>query len=102
MYSLGVTVHIQPEHVQEFITISREVITQSRAELGCLWYDMLRSEKDPTIFTSYEAYKSEEDFQVHLRTSYVRDWLEKTRRIMTADGIIFPSHSNLYPNNPEK
>ncbi|MBC7872036.1 MAG: antibiotic biosynthesis monooxygenase [Chitinophagaceae bacterium] len=63
---------------------------------------MLRSEKDPTIFTSYEAYKSEEDFQAHLRAPYVREWLEKSRPMMTDDGIIFPSHSNLYPNNPEK
>ncbi|MDX1992070.1 MAG: putative quinol monooxygenase [bacterium] len=102
MYSLGITVHIKPEHVAEFIEFTREIVVQSRLEPGCLWFDLLRSEHDPSIFTSYEAYRSEADYQEHLRQPYIRAWLERARPLMAAGGVIYPSHTNLYPNNPER
>ncbi len=92
MYSLGITLHVKPDHIKAFIELSRALIVQTRMEPGCLWFDLLRSEIDRTVFTFYHAYASEADFQEHLTQLYVREWFRLVRPMLTARGIEFPSY----------
>jgi (4S)-4-hydroxy-5-phosphonooxypentane-2,3-dione isomerase len=99
VYSLGITVHIKPEHIKEFIEISREVLVMSRIEPGCLWFDLVHSEKEKGMFLFYQAYENEADFQAHLSQTYVRKWLEKTQPLMRGErGVEYPSHYMVYPD----
>ncbi len=61
----------------------RALVAQSRAEKGCLSYDLHRSEDDPCLFLLYENWESEEALQDHLLTTHVQDALKEVAPLLT-------------------
>jgi quinol monooxygenase YgiN len=49
-----------------------DMITGTRAEPGCLRYELLESEDDPTTWVMLETFRSRADWQVHMETDHVR------------------------------
>jgi quinol monooxygenase YgiN len=95
-YSTCIKIFIQTDKVNDFIAYSRSVVDQSRKEIGCLWFDLMQSDLEPNTFLFYEAYKSEDDFKLHLQESYVRDWLTETKKIMVGKGFELNSYRQVY------
>jgi quinol monooxygenase YgiN len=98
MYVVGVTVTVKPEAVEEFVVAMRDNARNSRLEPGCLRFDVLRAEDDPTRFFLYEVYKSKEAFGAHQQTEHylrwrqtVADWMAQPRQ-----GI---RYRNVYPTD---
>jgi autoinducer 2-degrading protein len=57
MYSVLSQVTIQPQYVDEFITLIRELASESlREEAGTLGYDVIQDEKTPNHFYVHETY----------------------------------------------
>ena len=53
------------------------LIGPTRAEEGCLNYDLHRSSSDPTLFMFYENWVSKEDLDKHLAMPYLQAFLAK-------------------------
>lgn len=69
-----VTVHVLPEHVEDFIRATRQNHLGSIGERDNLRFDLLQSEEDETRFLLYEAYASEEAAAQHKTTSHYAAW----------------------------
>jgi autoinducer 2-degrading protein len=68
MYSVLSHLTIQPQHVDEFITLIREHARESlREEAGTLGFDVIQDEKTPNHFCVHETYVDEAAFQTHMR-----------------------------------
>jgi quinol monooxygenase YgiN len=67
MYSILAHVTIQPQHVDEFITLQRELASAYlREEAGTLGYDVIQDETTANHFYVHETYVDEAAFQAHM------------------------------------
>ena len=48
------------------------LVSQTRAEAGCLRYDLHESKTEPGWFLLYEMWKSEADLDTHFQTPYLK------------------------------
>jgi autoinducer 2-degrading protein len=93
-----VHIWVKKAYLQDFIEASYKNHKQSVKEPGNLRFDILRDTTDPSKFTFYEAYDSEESAAAHKNTAHylqwketVANWMEKPRA-----GI---RHQILYPSD---
>jgi autoinducer 2-degrading protein len=68
MYSVLSHITIQPQHVDEFITLIREHASESlRDEPGTLGFDVIQDENAANHFYVHETYVDEAAFQTHMQ-----------------------------------
>ncbi len=79
-----VHVHVKPEHLEEFIEATRANHFESVQEPGNLRFDILQQTNDPTRFTLYEAYESEEAAMAHKETKHYLNWRETVANWMAS------------------
>lgn len=58
------------------------LIAPTRAESGCINYDLHRSADDPSVFMLYENWISKKDLDAHLEMPYLKDLLAKADEIL--------------------
>jgi quinol monooxygenase YgiN len=95
MYAITITMRALPGRENELIETSREVILPSRAEPGCLFFDLLTSVEDPREIVFYEAYRRKEDFDIHLATPHAKAWVAAALPIVDRATIRMPSHTSV-------
>ena len=61
----------RPDTVDEVRRILISLIDSSRAESGCLKYELLQNADDPTDFTFVETFASEDALKVHAAAPYI-------------------------------
>ena len=67
MYSALAQVTIQPQHVDEFIALHRELAREYLLdEPGTLGFDVIQDETAPNHFFVHETYMDEAAFQTHM------------------------------------
>lgn len=52
----------------------RSLLAPTRAEGGCLRYDLHRSEDDPAVFAMIEEWATRADWERHIRSPHVAEW----------------------------
>ncbi len=95
MYVTLVHVHVQPEHVGEFVEAMRANHEGSIREPGNERFDVLQSADDPTRFVIYEAYIDEAAAKAHKDTPHylewrrtVEPWMAEPRQGVRYDGLL--------------
>jgi len=58
------------------------LLAPTRAEKGCIHYDMHRALDDPTRFLFYENWQSEADLQAHLASPHIEAWFELSKELL--------------------
>jgi quinol monooxygenase YgiN len=58
------------------------VIAPTRAEPGCMNYDLHQSSEDPSIFMLYENWNSKKDLDDHLAMPYLKDLAAKAEGLL--------------------
>ncbi len=82
MIATTVIVRVKPDFVEDFIKITLYNHKNSRLESGNVRFDVLQSNDDPTYFTLYEVYKTEEDARAHKLTEHYNKWRETVEPYM--------------------
>jgi autoinducer 2-degrading protein len=87
VYVVTVNVFVKPEAVEQFIPAMLDNAHGSRQEPGCLRFDVLQAEDDPSRFFLYEIYRSREAFVDHQKAAHylrwrdtVQDWMAQPRQ----------------------
>jgi len=97
MYAVCVTVHVTPEHIQDFIQATFENARQSRlTEPGNVRFDVLQAEANAAQFFLYEVYQEKEGFARHQQTPHYLKWKETVAPWMAVprQGV---RHVSLFP-----
>lgn len=97
MRSLTIVLRALPEHRAAFVDACLAVVAPSRAEPGCLFFDLLVSEKDADEVVFYEAYVDEAAFQAHMAAPHTREWQAKALPLVDRPSIRFPAHRGITP-----
>ncbi len=96
MHVTIVQVQVRPEHVQDFITASRQNHEGSVREPGNRRFDVLQSPDDPTRFVLYEAYVSAEAAAAHKTTPHYLQWRDSVAPWMAQPRVGVP-YNGLFP-----
>ena len=78
------TVHARPDRVAELKSLLEEQVGRSRADDGCLRYELSESPSDPTLFMTVEQWKSEDALNAHLSSPRIQSFL----KAVTEEGLI--------------
>jgi (4S)-4-hydroxy-5-phosphonooxypentane-2,3-dione isomerase len=97
-----VHVSVKPEYIDQFIKATIENHSQSVKEAGNLRFDVLQHRDNPSAFSLYEAYESDEASAAHKRTAHYCTWRETVEPWMaeprkgTAHTIIAPAEKSAW------
>jgi autoinducer 2-degrading protein len=91
-----VSVFVKPKNIGQFIVATIENHQHSIGEKGNLRFDVLQHRNDPSKFTLYEVYESDEAAAAHKNTAHYLKWRETVEPWMAAprEGI---AHTVLAP-----
>ena len=96
MHVTVVHVHVKPDHIDDFIAVTKLNHQASIQEAGNRRFDVLQSPENPGQFILYEAYACAEDAAAHKQTAHyvawrdrVADWMATPRSGIRYDGL-FP------------
>ena len=92
MYAITITLRALPGQGEALVAHSLATVEPSRAEAGCLFFDLLRNPNDPDEIVFYEAYRTRADFDAHLATPHVRAWQASCLPLLDRSAIRMPSH----------
>ncbi|MGR9086590.1 MAG: antibiotic biosynthesis monooxygenase [Gammaproteobacteria bacterium] len=96
MHVTLVHVHVNPDHIGDFIDATRLNHEASIREAGNRRFDVLQSPDNSAHFILYEAYASADDAAAHKQTAHylawrdaVADWMSEPRQGIRYEGL-FP------------
>ncbi|MEN6431763.1 MAG: antibiotic biosynthesis monooxygenase [Smithella sp.] len=91
-----VNVVVKPENIEQFIEATIENHQNSIKEKGNLRFDFLQHRDNPSAFTLYEAYESDEVAAAHKKTAHYLKWRDAVKSWMAKprEGI---AHNVLAP-----
>jgi quinol monooxygenase YgiN len=58
------------------------LLRPTRAEKGCINYDMHETPNDPSLFLFHENWASEEDLKRHLEAPHIKRWIEEANVLL--------------------
>ncbi len=67
----------KPECREQLIGLAKNAIGPSRAEEGCIIYDLLQNPLEPDSFTFYEKWRSRDDLDLHFEETHFKEFAEK-------------------------
>jgi quinol monooxygenase YgiN len=75
----------RPEGVEEVRSILAGLIGPTRAERGCVGYELLQNRSDPTDFTFVEEWEDDAALDAHLSAGHIRDALSRLPALLAAE-----------------
>jgi len=66
-----------PDKVAELKSLLLSVIEPTRKEKGCIKYELLQNQADPTDFTFVEEWESADLLDLHLGSTHIQDAVQK-------------------------
>jgi quinol monooxygenase YgiN len=69
-----------------------KLIETTRAEEGCIQYDLHQDNKNPAHFMFYENWDSHELWQKHMESQHLKDYMEATKGVIEAFIVSEMSH----------
>ena len=75
------TITAQPGKADELKTILLGLIAPTRAEAGCLSYQLLQNNSDPTDFVFVEEWTSDAALDEHMTTAHVQDAISRAQSL---------------------
>ena len=75
MLAILVKVRVKPEMREKFLNaIEHDALGSERDEPGCLRFNVLRDEKDETVYYFYEVYKDQAALEAHRAAPHYAVW----------------------------
>jgi autoinducer 2-degrading protein len=102
MIATCVNVFVKEDRINDFIEATVENHRNSIKEEGNLRFDVLQNASDPSRFTLYEAYETQEAAADHKKTPHYLKWKETVEDMMAkpregiAHNVIAPLEKSLW------
>ncbi len=73
------------DKVDELRSLLAGLIEPTRKEAGCISYELLQNNQDPTDLTFVEEWESDAALDAHLETEHIREALRKVPDLVSAE-----------------
>lgn len=74
----------RPERAADLAALVSGLLAPTRAEVGCVRYDLWRNKADPTELAMVEEWRSEADLDRHLETPHIAHAKERLPALLAA------------------
>lgn len=87
MAKIRVVAHLtsKPETIDETRAAVEGFIEPTRAEPGCIVYELMQNNDDPTDFTFVEEWESNETLDAHLESPHITAFKERAGDLLAAE-----------------
>ena len=87
MSKIRVVAHLtsKPEMIEETRMALEGFIEPTRAEAGCVYYELMQNNDDPTDFTFVEEWESNETLDAHLESPHISAFKERAADLLACD-----------------
>lgn len=75
---------VKPDQAEAFKSMMRGLREPTRAQPGCIAYDLQQSLEDPASFVFVEEWRSEADLENHLTTAHVQSIAPALQDMLTS------------------
>jgi quinol monooxygenase YgiN len=82
----------RPDKVNELLSLLSSLVEPTRKEVGCLSYELLQQNEDPTDLTLVEEWQSENALELHIATKHFKDTTTKLPKLVAAEPDIRKYH----------
>ena len=84
MSAIRVVAHLRarPDKVEETRQALTGLVEPTRAEPGCIVYELLQNNDDPTDFTFVEEWSGDQALDLHLQTDHIKDVVAKAEELL--------------------
>lgn len=86
--TLVAVIKTKPEHAGVVFESLKQIVEPTRAEAGCINYDLHRSLEDPTVFVFYENWETRAHWEAHDQSEHLKQHRERTAG-MTEDVTLY-------------
>ncbi len=69
------SIHIKPEHVDEFLAITAPFAGESLRESGLVSFALLQQANDPARFSMFDVYHDDQAYEEHLKSAHYLVWM---------------------------
>lgn len=95
MYSLTIVLEPLAGKRDELVAACLATVEPTRAEPGCLFFDVLVGEGTSTEVVFYEAYRDDAAFQAHMAAPHTKQWQAVALPMIERSRIRFPAHRGI-------
>lgn len=74
-----------PDKVEDVKSVLLSIIEPTRQEDGCIVYELLQNQEDPTDFTFVEKWESQELLNAHLTSVHIAEALSQLKGLVAAE-----------------
>lgn len=85
-------VKARPNKVNELLSVLSFLVEPTRKEPGCLSYELMQNNEDPTDFTLIEEWQSNTALESHFATKHFKDALVKLANLVASEPDIRKYH----------
>ena len=87
---LTIVAHARAKPGQETsaLELLRGLIAPTRAEAGCINYDLHQSADDPALFVFYENWANAKDFEAHGRSAHIQKFRQRAGECLAEGPVI--------------
>jgi quinol monooxygenase YgiN len=86
-------VKARPGKVNELLSVLSSLVEPTCKEPGCLKYELLQNNEDPTDFTLIEEWQDNPALESHFATTHFKDALTKLPNLVAAEPDIRRYHA---------
>jgi len=97
MFIVHVLVHVKPDKLEAFQSVTIENARNSVQEPGIARFDVLQQQDDPTRFVLVEVYRTLEDPARHKETAHYQKWRDTVADMM-AEPRSSVKYTNVFPD----
>ena len=85
--AIRVVAHLtsKPETIDETRATLEGFVEPTRAETGCVYYELMQNNDDPTDFTFVEEWESDETLDAHLESPHITALKERAGELLARD-----------------
>ena len=81
-------IFIKPEHVDAFLAATPDLIAKSRAEAGCITYNLYQDPNDRTKLLFFEEWKNQAAIDFHFETEHFKNFGKMLEEFASAEPVI--------------
>ncbi len=78
----------RPDKVEELKSVLVGLVAPTRQEAGCILYELIQNQEDPTDFVFVEEWESEAALQAHFETAHFKEAISQLDALLAMPGDI--------------
>ena len=86
MSTLRVVAHLRakPDKIEETKNALMSLVEPTRNETGCIVYELMQNDADPTDFTFVEEWSGNDELNAHLKTDHIQRVVARAEELFSA------------------